>query len=238
LNVSTLDGWWCEGYAENRGWRIGKGEEYSDFAYQDAIESQALYNILENQVIPTFYERKNGGVPEKWLGMMKESMKMAFRHFSSRRMLEEYETKFYVQADRHFADLLENSAEKARQKFAQHERLKSLWSAIRISCPVRLVSGAFRVGQTIPITAHIHLGELSPDEVEIELFYGHVRSVDGLVNSKSRPMSVQDSIGNGEYIYACSITCDAAGRYGFTARATPKGDEWIKHMPDLLTWAE
>ena len=81
LNVSILDGWWCEGYAEERGWRIGSGEEYTDPAYQDAIESQSLYNALENDVIPCFYERKNGDTPDRWLKMMKESMKMAMQDF-------------------------------------------------------------------------------------------------------------------------------------------------------------
>ncbi len=77
LNVSILDGWWCEGYAEERGWRIGNGEEYEDRDYQDAVESQALYNVLENEVIPCFYNRKNGDIPGEWLKMMKASMKMA-----------------------------------------------------------------------------------------------------------------------------------------------------------------
>lgn len=238
LNVSTLDGWWCEGYAEKRGWRIGKGEEYSDFAYQDTIESQALYNILENDVIPCFYDRKNGGVPEKWLQMMKESMKMAFMYFSSRRMLEEYENRFYLNADRNFSDLVENSAEKARQKVVHRDRIESLWGGVHISSPSRRVSGAFRVGQTIPITAHVNLGELSPDEVDVELFFGQVHSLDSLGNSKSHPMSVQDSLGNGQYVYACTIVCEAGGRYGFTARATPKGDDWIKQTPKFFTWAD
>ncbi|MCK7512496.1 MAG: hypothetical protein MZV70_56320 [Desulfobacterales bacterium] len=63
LNFSILDGWWCEGYREDVGWSIGNGEEYEDHAYQDAVESQALYNILENEVVPCFYDRKNGDLP-------------------------------------------------------------------------------------------------------------------------------------------------------------------------------
>jgi len=71
LNVSILDGWWCEGYSKERGWRIGNGEEYQDHSYQDAVESQALYNVLENEVIPCFYERKNGDLPGCWVQKMK-----------------------------------------------------------------------------------------------------------------------------------------------------------------------
>ena len=67
LNVSVLDGWWCEGYTEERGVLVGNGEEYADHDYQDAVESQALYNVLENEVIPCFYDRKNGDLPGCWL---------------------------------------------------------------------------------------------------------------------------------------------------------------------------
>ncbi|MBU4258273.1 MAG: alpha-glucan family phosphorylase, partial [Proteobacteria bacterium] len=82
LNLSILDGWWCEGYSEEieRGWCIGSAEEYADPEYQDSVEAQALYNILENDVIPAFYERKNGACPARWLKMMKESIKMAMEN--------------------------------------------------------------------------------------------------------------------------------------------------------------
>jgi len=95
LNVSILDGWWCEGYSEERGWRIGKGEEYQDHSYQDAVESQALYNVLENEVIPCFYDRKNGDLPACWLTKMKNSMKMAMESFCSLRMVSDYEKRYY-----------------------------------------------------------------------------------------------------------------------------------------------
>jgi starch phosphorylase len=64
LNVSILDGWWCEGYSPERGWRIGNGEEYQDHNYQDVVESQALYNIIENEVAPLYYDRTAGGTPK------------------------------------------------------------------------------------------------------------------------------------------------------------------------------
>ncbi|WP_459919177.1 alpha-glucan family phosphorylase, partial [Desulfocicer niacini] len=77
LNLSILDGWWCEACSPERGWSIGNGEAYQDTAYQDATESQALYNVLENEVIPCFYEAPQGELPARWVKMMKASMKMA-----------------------------------------------------------------------------------------------------------------------------------------------------------------
>lgn len=236
LNVSTLDGWWCEGYSDTLGWKIGNGEEYSDHAYQDALESQALYNILENDVIPCFYNRKNGGVSARWLSMMKESMKMAFKYFNSHRMIGEYKSQFYVHASKNFHDFLENNAQKAQQRIVQRNRLKNLWSHIKISPPVRHADGPFRVGQKIPITVAVNLGELQPEEVEVELFYGEQKSVDTLTGGIKQTMTVQEGQSDGQYIYTSAIRCDKAGQYGLTARVLPSGDDWIKNTPEFLTW--
>jgi starch phosphorylase len=239
LNVSTLDGWWCEGYSETLGWKIGNGEEYSDPGYQDALESQALYNVLENDVIPCFYNRKNGGVSAKWLGMMKESMKMAFKYFNSHRMLREYNSQSYNHASKNFHNLLENNAKKAIQLIAQRNKLEKLWSQIKISPPVITHSQEpFRVGQTIPITVTVNLGELQPEEVEVELFYGPQKSLDTLAAGTKQRMTVQENRGKGQYIYASNINCENTGQFGLTSRVLPHGDGWIKNTPDLITWAK
>jgi starch phosphorylase len=237
LNLSILDGWWCEGYSEEHGWRIGNGEEYTDAAYQDAIESQALYNVLENDVIPTFYDRKNGSVPTRWIRMMKESMKMAIRGFCSLRMMGEYESRFYLPATKSFEILLENNAREAKRLAEQHERIHGLWKNIRIEAPVREAGEPFHVGESFKVTAAVHLGKLRPDEVEVEMFYGQLKSVDALAASHTEPMTVIKERGNGDYLYACTIKCNTAGRFGFTARVTPRGDDWIKFAPGLITWA-
>ncbi len=237
LNLSILDGWWCEGFGEDRGWRIGNGEEYDDHLYQDAVESQALYNILENDVIPCFYEKKNGDAPVRWIQMMKASMKMAMQDFCAQCMVRRYEDTFYVEASKQYLDLLQNSAETAKNIYRQRERLNKLWKDIRVQPPERDETGPFRVGDTIKVSAVVELGELRPEEVDVELYYGSMKSVDTLTTSRTKMMDVDEERGNGFYRYACSVTCDTAGRYGFTARVTPRGDQRIKFLPGLLSWA-
>jgi starch phosphorylase len=236
LNLSILDGWWCEGYTKERGWCIGNGEEYDDHQYQDAVESRALYNILENDVIPCFYERKNGDSPGGWIAMMKASMKMAMQDFCAHLMIEKYEEKFYLPAARQYRLLLENDAQAAKSLFAQHKRLGSLWKNIQIEQPMRTTDGPFRVGDTFRVTTKVTLGELRPDEVDVELYYRSL-SVDALTSSNTWQMSIEEDFGNGEYLYAYDIACDGSGRFGFTARVTPAGDDRIKFTPGLLTWA-
>jgi starch phosphorylase len=237
LNVSILDGWWCEGYAEERGWSIGSGEEYADTAYQDAIESQALFNVLENDVIPCFYDRKNGDAPDRWLKMMKASMQMAMQHFCAWTMVAKYEKYCYLPAAKHYTSLIANNVKEAAILSAQHERLRSLWENIRIESPVRETEGPFQVGESFTVTSVVSLGELRPDEVNVELYYGDLKSVDTIVDSHSEGMSVKEDRENGVYLYACTLNCKASGRYGFTVRVFPRGDDRIRFAPGLITWA-
>ncbi len=237
LNLSIMDGWWCEGYQEDRGWRIGNGEEYDDYAYQDAVESQALYNILENEVIPCFYERKNGDAPTRWIQMMKAAIKMAMLEFGSQCMVKNYEEKFYARAAKNYHILLQNSAEAAKALKLQYERLVNLWKGIKVDIPLRDANGPFRVGENFRVSTVVRLGELRPDEVDVELYYGSMKSIDTLSASSTQPMHVEEDKGDGAYLYGCSISCNTAGRFGFTARVTPRGDQRIKFNPHFLTWA-
>jgi starch phosphorylase len=237
LNVSILDGWWCEGYTEDTGWRIGNGEEYSDPAYQDSVESQALYNVLENEVIPCFYDRKNGDIPVRWLKMMKASMGMAMQHFCTHVMISKYQSLFYTPAARSLELLTSDNAKEAVVFSKQYQRLGTLWGNINIEAPVQETEGPFRVGDNFAVTAVVNLGELRPDEVNIELYYGPLKTVDVISESHYKEMTVKEDQGNGSYLYTCNITCAASGRYGFTVRAVPRGDDRIKFAPGRITWA-
>ena len=237
LNVSVLDGWWCEGYTEERGWRIGNGEEYKDHDYQDAVESQALYNELENEVIPCFYDRKNGELPACWLEKMKESMKMGMEEFCSIRMVTDYKDRYYMPAAERYESLLANQAEEAKNLAAQIKRLRSHWKNIKIHTPVRKNQGPCRVGENFEVTAEVNLAEFQPDEVDVELYYGHMKSLEDLNISQVEQMNVLEDRGNGHYLYGCSLNCQGSGRFGFTVRATPRGDKRVKSTPRLLTWA-
>jgi glycogen phosphorylase len=237
LNVSILDGWWCEGYDENLGWRIGNGDELADPGYQDAVEGQALYNVLENEVIPRFYERKNGDAPQRWLRMMKASMKMAVHRFCSSRMVHDYENRFYLPIFRRFGNLVAEEAKEAKNLAAQRERLEALWREIRIEQPERQTEGTFRVGEEFEVTAVVHLGGLRPEEVEVELYFGPMRTIEALASSGTQPMTLDQDLGGGRYRYRSKIVCDHSGRYGFTARVVPGGDDRVKFTPNFLTWA-
>jgi starch phosphorylase len=240
LNVSILDGWWCEGYTEETGWAIGKGEDYDAHSDSDLVDSHALYNVLENEVIPCFYDREGGSAPLRWVKMMKASMKMILSDFSSLRMVEEYERKFYSHASRRYGELLDHHAAGAQEMADLRERYRSKWGDISIAPPVCERSGSepIRVGEEFPVRTMVCLGDLKPEEVHVELYHGSVQSLDTIYESHTELMTVREDKGDGTYLYACNLTCTSSGQYGFSARVTPRGDALIKGTPGFVTWAE
>jgi len=237
LNVSVLDGWWCEGFREDRGWAIGNGEEYDDHGYQDMVDSYALYNVLENDVIPCFYDRKNGESPEKWTSMMKASMKMALKDYCTHRMVGDYNQKFYQPAFESYRTVTRNNAENAKQMLTQKKRLMDLWKDIQVKEPAREHNGPFRIGESFQISAEISLGEIRPEEVLVELYYGKLRTIDTLLPGMTQTMEVEKDLGQGTYLYSCLLPCESSGRFGFTVRVSPKGDDFLRFTPGLITWA-
>jgi len=237
LNLSVQDGWWCEGYTPERGWSIGDGQEYDDAAYQDAIESQALYNLLEDDVIPAFYDRGSGYMPLQWIAKMKASMKMAMKDFCSHRMVQEYKDRFYVRAFRRRKELLADGGREAKQLSILHADLQKSWSDIRADLPQRDLDGPFQVGDTFQVTVHVHLGSILPEMVVVELYFGRLQSLGKLVEGQTQTMEIAEDRGSGNFLYRCQVTCKDSGRYGFTARVAPQADDWIKYTPGLLTWA-
>jgi starch phosphorylase len=237
LNLSILDGWWCEGFREDRGWAIGNGEHYEDPDYQDEVESLALFNILENEVIPAFYDRKRGNPPVRWIKLMKESMKMAIMEYSSDHMVREYANRYYIPAIKYIRELTENGAQKAKDLAKARERLHTLWGSIRLSPPTPVAPADFHVGDMFTITVKVDLGRLSPEEVEVQLYHGRLSGAGRLEGSRPETMHLKQTIDQTRYLYECTVSCSDSGRFGYTARVIPGGDIVMRQTPGLITWA-
>ncbi len=238
LHASILDGWWCEGYGTECGWAIGLGEEFQDQGYQDQLEARALYNLLEDEIVPKFYDRARGGDPTAWIQMMKGSMAMALGQFSSRRMVEEYAADFYKPAAAEFRALMANGAAHARAKVAARHRIETLWPGVRVAqpCVDRDISALY-VGDTFAVRTLVHLGEFSPDEVEVEACHGRVGAQNLIRESHFVKMTPTGPLTDGWQAYTCEVVCGPSGRHGFTTRVVPKGSNWKNIMPGLVTWA-
>ncbi|MDP6490389.1 MAG: alpha-glucan family phosphorylase [Kiritimatiellia bacterium] len=238
LHCSVLDGWWDEGYTSDTGWAIGNREDYTNTDYQDQVESQALYNLLENELIPTFHQRSKGDVPERWVEMMKASIKMALGFFTTHRMLEEYRDRYYNVALNVYDRLVGDGAKEAKALVSQRKRLGSCWGSVKVEMPEpdRDLTG-LHVGDTFVVTSVVELGELTPDEVDVQVYFGIADSHNEIVESEVREMTMAEEQGNGRYVYRQELPCNRPGRYGLTARVVPKGLDWSSTMPGYTTWA-
>ncbi len=239
VNVSILDGWWDEGYSPECGWAIGKGEVYEDMEYQDSIESQAIYNLLENEVIPRFYDRQESGIPIAWTKMMKASMKMAMEYFTSHRMIMEYKKNFYEPVKKAFFALTADSSTLVHDLVNQRRRFMDFWKDIVVHKPVldKDIS-ALHVGDKFVVITVVELGEIKPEEVDVEVYFGPVDPDNCICKSKTARMQVIEDKGDGKYIYRQEVVCDSTGRYGFTTRVIPSGPDWKTDIPGFITWAD
>ncbi|HZK48400.1 MAG TPA: alpha-glucan family phosphorylase, partial [Thermoleophilia bacterium] len=155
LNLSILDGWWDEGYRRGVGWAIGSGEEISDLEYQDRVDAQSLYSLLEQEIIPLFYDRGTDGVPRGWLAMMKASIRELTPAFSTVRMVREYTERFYLPAADQFSRLAADDYAKARQVAAWKGRVREAWGEVAI-VTVRGGDGEeVRAGASVPIEVQV-----------------------------------------------------------------------------------
>jgi glycogen phosphorylase len=239
MHASVLDGWWCEGYSKECGWAIGHGEEYEDWEYQDTVESQAIYNMFENEIIPTFYDRPVSDVPTRWVAMMKASIKMALGSFSSHRMVSEYVSRFYQPAIESHLALTKDGGAMARAMVEKRKRLDSLWGKIKVELPmVDRDLSLLHIGDKFKVTTTIDHGELKPDELDVEVYFGPVNSENRIVESHIETMNAVEEKAPGIHVYSQEIACRSTGRYGFTARVRPSGSQFKGAIPGYVTWAD
>ncbi len=238
LNFSILDGWWDEGYRPECGWVIDSQQDIADHFYRDKLEAQSLYNVLENEIIPCFYDRRGGNMPERWVTMMKESLKMGIGEFSSHRMVKSYNDKFYEPAIKSFEKLETNSAALAKTLAAKKQLYRDKLSEIKVSYPTAVSKPEkLYVGDDVEVLVDVELGSIKPEDITIEIYYGPVNNRHNVIVSNTKPMRIKKDHGGGKYTYTVNLSCEKSGRFGVTARAVPSGAEWKNCMPGFIVWA-
>lgn len=165
LNLSERDGWWAEAYAPDVGWAIGDGQEHGDDPAGDAADANALYAILENEVIPAFYARDPRGVPPAWIARMRESMARLTPAFSSNRALRQYTEEYYLPAAHAFAERAAQDGKSGAELLEWNRRLTAHWEGVRFG-PLAVTTKAGRH----TFTVQVYLDELDADAVAVELY--------------------------------------------------------------------
>lgn len=244
LNLSVPDGWWDEVWSDpdnprQMGWAIGKGEEYSDRQYQDQVEAQSLYDLLERDVIPTFYDRGPDRIPRKWTDRMKASISSLCPFVNTHRMVRDYTCEYYTDAHQRFRALEANGAARARELAAAMNRIRNEWHNIWIGAVKDRPENNVPVASTIRVCAKVHLGRLTPQDVAVDLYIGRVGSNDELIESRAVPLHAEGKDTQDTYNYAGKTAMARSGLHGFTVRVRPSHpDLTVAFVPGLICWAE
>jgi starch phosphorylase len=239
LNLSILDGWWVEGYSQSppNGWAIGHGEEYTDLNYQDDVESRAIYDLLEEEIVPLFYTRTSDGLPRGWLKMMKASISTCVPFFNTNRMVQEYMEKAYWPSAQRIARLSADNLKRAAQLAQWRRSLQRGWGNVRVEAVESNGADPLHVGGELKVQARVNLGSFSPEDVEVQLFHGAVDNLGEIPHPRTVTMSTNGKREGGNWVYQGTIACRASGQHGFAVRVLPRhGDLSNPFEPGLVTW--
>ncbi|NLT34827.1 MAG: glycosyltransferase family 1 protein [Gaiellales bacterium] len=236
LNLSVLDGWWAEGYREEAGWAIGSGEEDEDLEKQDRNDALSLYSLLEEEVIPLFYQRGPDGLPREWIRWMKNSMRYLTPAFSTVRMVREYAERFYVPAGLHYQKVIADGFSRARALTAWKARLREHWADVRIVAVRQASDVDVPVGGELLLEVQVALGALTPDDVQVVVYYGLQRP-DGAM-AAGRHLALEYAAKEGEhYLYRGAIPAPTSGPHGYQVGVLPFHDDaLVPNELSLITW--
>jgi len=236
LNCSVLDGWWDEGYKTGVGWAIGDRTDAPDPGQQDWLDSRSLYYLIEQEIVPKFYNRADGGVPSLWVEMMKRSISELTPIFSTGRMVAEYTEKFYVPASEAFLNLSADSMRRAKAALVWRDKLRAAWPQVKIVKVTDNASTKNPLGFTFTVRASVDLGKLSPDEAKVQILVGQVsgsRDLTQVSVADLQLVSQEDALS----IFEGQVTGDMPGHRGYTVRVVPYNpDVSVPSEISLVAW--
>ena len=237
-NLSVLDGWWDEADYIRTGWPIGHGENYDDPDYQDDVEADALYDILEKEVLPLFYQRDKEGIPRGWVAKMKDAIYLNTPMFNTARMVKDYAQRGYFVASDRAHTLASNHFGPGKELAAWESRLMAHWYDMRFEEITFSETQDLRVDQVIQVTARIQLAALTPEDVQVELYQGSVE-VDGEIHTgMATPMHYQGKDDQGRSLYGVEVRYGSSGLQGLSLRILPQ-HRFLNspYDPKLILWA-
>ncbi len=240
LNCSILDGWWAEGYDPSVGWAIGNGEEYPEHEaeHQDYVENQALYNVLERDIIPLFYTQGRDSVPREWIEKVKTSMRVLSPFFNTHRMVQQYTDEYYMPVYKIQQKMLANNMHDGLEFAAWRTHIEQAWKKIEIKS-INISDSQVKVGTEFAVEAVVKLGDLKPEDVQVQLYYGPL-TAHGEISSEGEAihMTSANSNGDGTYKFTTSMLYDTSGERGLSVRVLPHNKFFTTDFqPGLITWA-
>ena len=244
LNLSVLDGWWCEGYNGKNGWAIGSEitnplDPNLKVDLQNSVDSASLFHILETQVIPLYYAKPDGRLPIAWLQLMRESIRSVTPVFNTHRMVKEYNERLYEPAAAKQSELSAGNNAKSAEVSKWKDSVRKDWPQVSIYDVVIASEDRTNVlvGESLEISAKVHLGSLDPKYVRVQAYFGEAEN-----NSIHHPtiLDLENSkkLEGGNHLYTGTIPAGESGAYGCNVRVIPVHPNLTQaHELRLITWA-
>ncbi|MDO8784921.1 MAG: alpha-glucan family phosphorylase, partial [Syntrophales bacterium] len=242
LNLSISDGWWAEGYDGTNGWTIGavdKGGYPEDMLHTDDEDSKSLYSLLENSVIPTFYDRGVSGLPEKWISMIKRSLQTMVPKFTSERMLLQYYNEMYLPAMTRAGELSEDSYKMARELADWKLKIPMRFSSLKILDVniVGLHGSTVLVNKPLLVEVKIDPGRLEPGEILVEMAVGKKEGRDFINDPELVPLKITNSGPDGTLTFSVSYVVQDNGPHSYGIRVMPYNKNALyRHEAGLILW--
>ena len=213
INLSELDGWWAEAYTPEIGWAMGDGNEHVDTTIWDEKEAEELYTLLEQKVVPEYYNRNEKGIPTAWISRIRESMAQLTPRFSADRSVREYTEQHYLPAAKAYLERSANNGEKGKQVIDTIRTLEQKWDSLHF--------GEVKV-ETIEnqhmFEVQVYFNEIDPDIVQIELFSNGMNGTAPVIQIMNRGKKLDKQYNGYQYNVSVAATRSA---YDFTPRAIP-----------------
>ncbi|MFD5098701.1 alpha-glucan family phosphorylase [Streptomyces albidochromogenes] len=235
LNLSVLDGWWDEWFEPDFGWAIptADGAATSEDR-RDELEANALYELIEQRVAPRFYDRGRGGLPDRWIEMVRQTLVRLGPKVLAGRMVREYVERLYAPAaEAHRAMVPEAARELARWK----ARVRAAWPKVAVdhveALAATAVNGTAELGSTLSLRVRVALGPLGPDDVEVQAVAGRVDPDDAIGEARTFPLKPAGGPDlEGRWMYEGPLALDRTGPFGYTVRILPS-HRLLPHNADL-----
>lgn len=237
LNLSILDGWWDEGYNGENGWVVGERIPIEDPRFRDEVESDSLYSVLENEIVPMFFNRDQNGIPTEWLEMVKKSIATLAPRFNTYRMVSDYNEMFYKNAVENFKKFKNNNFTPLKDFTAWKVNIKKSFKNINIKDISYTDKLNFSVGEKMKIDVVADLGTIDPEDVKVEVYFGRIERDDRLKSSELLLLDHVEVHGGEGTLFSGNITCRTTGNLGFKIRITPRHEFLVNSMEmNLVKW--
>ena len=240
VNFSILDGWWAEGYDGTNGWAIGTNATYNSYEEQDKADSNSMYHILENKIIPAYYNQDKNGISKEWLTLMKNSIKTTAGEYSTSRMVVDYTNQLYMplceQGNKYFADM-ENV-----MNFSEWKKIaKKNWQDIKISQERNVDNARMNAGSSITVNCEVQFPNgIDESNTEVQVYFGQILDSGTIRNVYTKEMKkVSEKKDENKVYYEAELDLITGGNFGYTFRVLPKHDMLMDaENMDLIKWAE